>query len=322
MKRALITGIAGFAGSHLAEELAGTGWEVTGIEKAGVSQDNLAGVAGRVRVLECDILAPRKVERIIREVRPDAVFHLAAVTFVPGAEDAPQTAVDVNVKGSFNVLEGCRREAPAARVLLISSAEVYGKASPEAMPLGEERPPAPAGVYALTKLCAEEAAFYYARAYSLACIVLRPFNHIGPRQGPAFVTSAFARQIAEIEAGKRKPVLEVGNLEAARDFTDVRDVARAYRLAAERCTAGGVFNVCSGRAYVIREILQKMLSMADADIEVRQDPARLRRSDVPLTIGDRSRLSEATGWEPENDIDRTLRDILHYWRERAERTST
>lgn len=317
MKRALITGVAGFAGSYLAGELAVAGWKVAGVEKAGVSLKNLEDIAGRVRVVECDILQHRGLERIVREINPDVIFHLAAVTFVPSAENAPQIAFDVNVKGSLNVLDACRKEAPGARVVLVSSAEVYGKASPEDMPLTEERKTAPANLYALTKLLSEQMAFFHTRAYGLNIVILRPFNHIGPRQSPSFVTSAFAKQIVEIEAGNMEPVMEVGNLEAARDFTDVRDVVRAYRLVAERGVPAHVYNICSGRAHVIREVLESLLKMTDARIEVRRDPERLRKSEVPLRLGDHSRFSRVTGWEPEYDIDSTLKDILDYWRERV-----
>ena len=313
--RALITGVAGFAGSYLAGDLAAAGWEVAGVERAGASLKNLEDIAGRVRVVECDILRHRELERIVREINPDVIFHLAAVTFVPSAENAPQIAFDVNVKGSLNVLEACRKEAPVARVVLVSSAEVYGRVSPEDMPLTEERKTAPANIYALTKLLSEQMAIFYERAYGFNIVILRPFNHIGPRQSPSFVTSAFAKQIAEIEAGNMEPVMEVGNLEAARDFTDVRDVVRAYRLAAERGVPAHVYNICSGRSCVIRKILDGLLELSGAVIEVRQDPKRLRKSEVPVRLGDYSRFKEATGWTPEYDIDSTLQDILDYWRE-------
>lgn len=317
MKKALITGVAGFAGSHLAQHLVDNGWDVTGVDRQGVPLNNLAGIMEKFTLEECDILRSTEVRNILKRGKPDVVFHLAAVSFVPSAEDAPQAAFETNVRGSLNVFEECRKQVPGARVILISSAEIYGKVTPEDVPLKEDREPCPANIYALTKLCSENIARYYGRASSTTAVVLRPFNHIGPRQNPNFVTSSFAKQIAEIEAGKKPPVIEVGNLEAARDFTDVRDTVRGYRLAAEKCESGKPYNICSGKAYVIRDILEKLLEISGAEIDVRQDPSLLRKSEVPILRGDHTRFSNATGWTPRFDINTTLRDILDYWREQV-----
>ena len=317
MKRALITGIAGFAGSHLAKELIGDGWAVSGIERHGAVLSNLTDLIDRIRVEECDILSSKDVGYVIRKHKPDAVFHLAGTSFVPDAQNAPQMAFEINVKGSLNMLEETRENAPDAGLILISSAEVYGQTDNSRMPLGEDNNLRPANIYALTKVCAEETSFYYHRVEGLKCVVLRPFNHIGPGQRPNFVTSAFALQIARIEAGKQEPVMKVGNLEAARDFTDVRDMVRAYRLAAESCASAVPYNICSGKAYRIQEILDKMLALSDAEIEIREDPEKMRASEVPLFQGDHTRFTEATGWEPEFTIDETLKTILDYWREQV-----
>ncbi|MDD5555653.1 MAG: GDP-mannose 4,6-dehydratase [bacterium] len=311
--RAFITGIAGFAGAHLAEHLARSGWEVAGIERPGAPLDALAD-AGPVAVTACDILDADPLGRLLANASPDAVFHLAAVSFVPAAERAPRIALDVNVRGSQVVLEACGRVSPPPRVILVSTAEVYGKVPPEEMPLTEDRPPAPANLYAMTKRCAEEVGSYYRRVHALPVVILRPFNHIGPRQNPDFVTSSFARQIAEIEAGARPPVLEVGNIEAARDFTDVRDMVAAYRLAAERDVGGGPYNICTGTPRRIRDVLDRLLALSAVRIEVRPDPSRMRRSEIPLLSGDASRFRRATGWAPSRDLDATLRDILDAWR--------
>ena len=315
MKRALITGIAGFAGSYLAEELVREGWEVSGIERHGAVLSNLVNLIYRVRVEDCDILSAKDVGYVIRKHKPDAVFHLAGTSFVPDAQNAPQMAFEINVKGSLNILEETRENAPDAGLILISSAEVYGHADTTRMPLTEDNQLRPVNIYALTKVCAEETSFYYHRVGGVNCVVLRPFNHIGPGQRPSFVTSAFALQIARIEAGKQEPVLKVGNLEAVRDFTDVRDMARAYRLAAEYCEPAIPYNICSGKAYKIKEILDKLLTLSDVEIDIRQDPERMRVSEVPLFQGDHTRFSRATGWEPEFSIDETLKTILDYWRE-------
>jgi GDP-4-dehydro-6-deoxy-D-mannose reductase len=320
MTKALITGIAGFAGGHLAEHLLEDGWEVAGLDRGGASLASLEKVGVRISVEECDIVNAGGVARVLETLKPDVVFHLAATSFVPSAEEAPQTAFDINVKGSLNILEGCHRHIPRARIVLISSATVYGAVPPEKMPLTEDHPASPMNFYTLTKLCAEDLSRYYHRVHALPVVILRPFNHIGPRQSRSFVTSSFAFQIAEIEAGKRAPVLNVGNLDAARDFTDVRDMVRAYRLAAEKCGAGQVYNICSGRAHTIREILQRMLRLTRARIEISEDAQRLRKSDIPLLYGDYSRFMGATGWKPEHDIDATIGEILDYWRDEVHLT--
>ena len=316
MKRALITGIAGFAGSHLAGRLCARGWEVVGLERPGVPRDNLAGI-GVLRVEDADILDPGATAGAVASASPGVVFHLAAVSFVPAAEKAPRVALDVNAGGTLNVLEACRRHAPAARVVVVSSSEVYGKVPPGEMPIAELRGPAPANLYALSKLCAEEAARCYGRAHAVSAVIVRPFNHIGPRQRPAFVTSTFARQIAEIEAGRKKPVIDVGNLDAERDFTDVRDMVRAYALAAEKCAPGETYNICTGRPRRIAEVLGMLLALSSVRIEVRQDQARLRKSDTPVFYGDCAKFARATGWRPEHPIEETLREILDWWRGRV-----
>ena len=316
-KRALITGIAGFAGSHLARELIGQGWIVSGIERHGAVLSNLTDLIYRIRVEECDILSSKDVGYVIRKQRPDTIFHLAGTSFVPDAQNAPQMAFEINVKGSLNILEEARENAPDAGIILISSAEVYGDADRSRMPLIEDNLFRPLNIYALTKVCAEETASYYHRVKGVKCVVLRPFNHIGPGQRPSFVTSAFALQIARIEAGKQEPVLKVGNLQAARDFTDVRDMVRGYCLAAEYCSPAIPYNICSGKAYKIKEILDKLLDLSKVEIEIREDPERLRASEVPIFQGDHTRFTEATGWDTVFSIDETLKTILDYWRKRV-----
>jgi GDP-4-dehydro-6-deoxy-D-mannose reductase len=314
MTRALITGIGGFAGSHLAEHLFEKGWEVTGVERGGVPLTAIDDIAGRISVEECDIVNAGDVARTFKKLMPDTVFHLAATSFIPSAENAPQSAFDINARGSLNILEACRQHLPGSRIILISSASVYGIVAPGMMPLREEYPPTPMDFYALTKHCAEEVAHYYHRVNELPVTILRPFNHIGPRQGRNFVTSSFASQIVEIERGKQAPILNVGNLSAARDFTDVRDMVGAYGLAVEKCKPGRVYNICSGRAHTIREVLDKMLKLTTARIEIREDPKRFRKVDVPLLYGDCSRFTRETGWKPERTLEQTLEDILNYSR--------
>lgn len=317
MKKALITGIAGFAGGHLAWDLVEAGWEVVGVERHGAVFDHPVFLLERVRVEECDILAVRELGRVIKKFQPEAIFHLAGTTHIPMAESDPQLAFETNIKGSLNVFDAAVENSPGVRLVLISSAEVYGKALPEEVPLTEDHPLRPASIYGLTKLCAEETASYYSRVRGLDAVILRPFNHIGPGQRPRFVAAAFALQIARIEKGLQPPVLEVGNLDPARDFTDVRDMVRGYRLAVGSCRTGAAYNICSGRAYTIREILERLLKFSSCRIEVRPSEARLRKTDVPIFQGDSSRFSAVSGWRTEFDIDQTLQAILDYWRKRV-----
>ncbi len=317
MRKALITGIAGFAGGHLAWSLVEAGWEVIGIERHGAVFDHPIFLLNRVRVEECDILAVRELGRVIEKFRPDAIFHLAGTTHIPMAQSDPQLAFETNIKGSLNVFEAAADLAKRVRLILVSSAEVYGKARPEEMPLAEDHPLRPASIYGLTKLCAEQTAAYYFRNRGLDAVVLRPFNHIGPGQRPRFVTASFALQIARIERGVQPPVLEVGDLTPARDFTDVRDMVRGYCLAVDRCEPGGIYNICSGQAYPIREILDRLLALSKSKIEVRVAEERMRKTEVPIFQGDHTRFSEATGWRPEHGIEDTLRAILEYWRKRV-----
>ncbi len=316
MRKALITGIAGFAGGHLAGSLLESGWEVAGIERHGAVLDHPVFLRERVGVEECDILAVRELGRVIRRFQPEAIFHLAGTTHIPMAQSDPQLAFETNIKGSLNILDAAAEYAPGSRLVLVSSAEVYGKAKPEEMPLTEDHPLRPASIYGLTKLCAEETASYFSRVRGLDTVILRAFNHIGPGQRPRFVAASFALQIARIEKDLQPPVLEVGNLEPARDFTDVRDMVRGYRLAAEKCRPGVICNICSGRAYTIREILDRLLALSDREIEVRASAERMRGTDVPVFRGDHSRFTAATGWEPRHTIDQTLEAILDYWRAR------
>lgn len=317
MKKALITGIAGFAGGHLAWTLVRDGWEVAGVERHGAVLDHPVFLRERVRVEECDILAARELGRVIGKFQPEAIFHLAGTTHIPMAQSDPQLAFDTNIKGTLNLLDAAAEHAPRTRLILISSAEVYGKARPEEMPLNEDHPLRPSSIYGLTKLCAEQTALYYCRNRGLDTVILRPFNHIGPGQRPRFVCASFALQIARIEQGGRAPVLEVGNLDPARDFTDVRDMVRGYRLAAEKCPSGAVYNICSGRALQVREILERLLGLSDREIEVRTAAGRTRKTDVPIFQGDHTRFTEATGWRPEYGVEDTLKTILDYWRQRV-----
>jgi len=315
--KVLITGLDGFVGGYLAEALLERGQEVYGTLLDGRQPLEVPEeVCRRVHTFPMDIRDGGELDGLLEQVRPDRIFHLAAISFVPSADADPLPAFQTNVQGTLLLLEAVRRRCAGGRMIFISSGEVYGKAPPGYMPLTEDSPVRPANFYAATKQSGEAWCEFYREAHGLDVVVLRPFNHIGPRQSDRFVASSFARQVAAIEAGRSAPVLQVGNLEAYRDFTDVRDVVRAYLLAAEKAPGGQILQVCSGRRVRIREIVDFYLSRAKVEIEVTPDPQRMRPSDVPEFWGGYEKLQALTGWQPAIPLEQTLRDILDYWRSR------
>ncbi|HIE08635.1 MAG TPA: SDR family oxidoreductase [Armatimonadetes bacterium] len=315
--RALITGITGFVGSHLAEFLLEQGWEVFGTYRWRSPMTNIEHIRDRLKLVECDIRDAVSVKRVIAEVKPDRIYHLAAQSFVPTSFHAPADTLFTNVIGQVNILEAVREIKPDCRVHIAGSSEEYGLVYPDEVPIKETNPLRPLSPYGVSKVAQDLLGWQYHKAYGLYIVRTRAFNHTGPRRGEPFVCSNFAKQIAEIEAGKREPVIRVGNLEAKRDFTDVRDIVRAYWLALEKGEAGEVYNICSGRAWSIREVLSILLSLTEVEVKVEQDPSRMRPVDVPLLVGDYSKFKEATGWEPQIPFERTLLDLLNYWRERV-----
>lgn len=319
-RRAVITGAAGFAGSHLAECLLERGWEVFGTDRPGISRNNFESLGRAFKFHEFDVLDSRGVETLLDLARPDVVFHLAAVAYVPYADHYPSLVFDINAKAVLALADSLFRLAPSARLVLVSSSQVYGRVEAERMPLGEDCPVAPVNIYGLSKLCAEEIVRSWQRVGRLDGVIVRPFNHFGPRQRPEFVISDWARQIARIELGEVAPVLRVGNLEAARDFTGVRDMVKAYLRAAEKGKSGEVYNVCSGRAHPVGEILELLLGMSRVPIEVKEDTRRLRSGEIPLVVGDCSRFRRDTDWEPEQSLGEGLEKTLQYWRRRLARS--
>lgn len=310
--RVLVTGAGGFAGSHLVDALVASG-DGTEVYASDLHADHPEVDERGVRRLALDVTDARAVHDVLAEVVPDRVFHLAGFAHVGAAEAEPDAAMAVNFGGTRTLLDAARDAAPAARVLVVSSSEVYGKVAPEAVPVSEDAPLCPATTYALSKACAEMAA-RLAVARGLDVVVLRPFNHIGPRQSDDFVSAAFAHQVARIEAGLQDPVMRVGNLDAQRDISHVRDTIGAYLAAAEHGRRGEAYNVTSGRAVPIRELLDVLLSLTDVDVTVETDPARMRASDVPIFHGCGDKLAEHTGWRAELDLRAALTDVLDYWR--------
>ena len=303
----LVTGAAGFAGSHLIDLLSAkasnlVAWYRPGGE-APAARDGVAWQA--VDVVDADA-----VREAIASVKPNAVYHCAGAAHVGKSWENTTPTFEINVRGTHNLLEALRRSGLRSKVLIPSSAMVY-RSSDEAM--AEVHPLVPRSPYALSKL-AQEMTGLRARADGLHVTIARSFNHVGPRQDPFFAASGFARRIADIEAGRWEPELAVGNLDARRDIHDVRDTVRAYQLILERGADGEAYNVCSGRAISIGALLDKLLAHARLPIKVRVDPSRYRPNDVPLLLGDPTRITTELGWLPEIPLDRTIEDLLAYWR--------
>ncbi len=312
-KTALIIGGAGFVGAYLMRHLRDDlGWKVvvTKMPHEKIDED--------VEVRDLNILDPEAVNALLNAERPDYIFHLAAQSSVALSWKNPGLTVDVNVKGAVNVLEGLRQMENPARILLIGSGEEYGHILPGESPIAETNHVRPGNIYAATKTCQNMLGAIYAEAYNLDVMMVRAFNHIGPNQAPIFVVADFCKQVAEIEAGKKEAVLRVGNLSAKRDFTDVRDVVRAYGLLIQHGAAGETYNVGSGHAIAIEDVLKQILSLSDTGISVETDPAKLRPVDVPIIEADTRKLSAATGWKPEIPLKQTLQETLDYWREKTD----
>ncbi|MCA9751088.1 MAG: GDP-mannose 4,6-dehydratase [Gemmatimonadetes bacterium] len=311
--RVLIVGAAGFVGRHLVAECAGHGDDVTGtyLAEATAGAPDDAGLSW----LPLDLLDEGSIDRALETARPEGIVHVAGQANVSAAAADPIAAFRVNAEGTVRLLNSAQRHVPGARVLVVTSAEVYGAVPAEELPVTEDRPLAPRTPYGVGKAAADFAAEQAWVVRRQPVIRMRPFNHVGPGQRPGFVVPDFARQIAAIERGVRPAVLEVGNLSARRDFTDVRDIARGYRLALERGRPGAAYNLCSGRSWAIEEIVRELLGQARREIEVRRDPARMRPSEVPEFRGDSTRAHEEFGWEPRIDLARSLAEVLDEWRE-------
>ncbi len=302
----LLTGAAGFAGSHLLDLLARDGVRVVAWHRpAGTPPRNVAGVSWQA----IDLLDRAAVRLALASLRPAAVYHCAGAAHVGRSWDSTEPTFAINVRGTHHLIEGLRDAGINARVLIPSSAMVYAAAE---TPLREGHALLPTSPYALSKLAQEMVGGENPGGPD--AIIARAFNHFGPRQDPWFVASSFARRIADIEAGRWEAEMAVGNLDARRDLTDVRDTVRAYRLLADRGIPGRAYNVCSGRAISIRELLDMLLARARVSITIRKDPARYRPNDHPLLVGDPTRIREELGWTAEIPLEKTVDDLLAYWR--------
>ncbi len=317
----LITGITGFVGSHLARYCLGIpGTRVFGTvlsHHLGDELERIQDIAHQLTLIECNLVNRIAVSRALQRAKPDKVFHLAAQSFVPTSWQSPEDTIFNNVFGELNLFEVLRELELAPPVVLACSSEEYGLVYKDELPVKENNPLRPLSPYAVSKVAQEKLGFQYYHSYGTKAILTRFFNTEGPGRGQDFVTSNFAKQIAEIERGKRDPILSVGNLEVKRDFLDVRDAVKAYWLASEHCLPGEPYNVCLGTSRPISSVVEILLAKTTRkDIKVEQDAKRLRPSDVPELEGDSSKFRERTGWSPEISFEKTMEDLLNYWRER------
>ncbi len=320
--KVVITGITGFAGSHLTRYLAGIdGVEVAGLDLQGPT-DRFMNLfeEGCPTVHGCDLSDGELVGEILRLESPDAVIHLAARAQVAGAWQEAAAILETNVVGTQVLMQAVQENAPRANVLLISSSEVYGKVTPRELPLTESSALRPNNPYSVSKAAQEFVGLAYHEAFDMDVVIARPFNHIGPMQVGNYVVPSFAQQIAEIEAGVCEPVIRVGNLESRRDFTDVRDIVKAYYLLMTHGNAGETYNIASGKSYPISEVLGMLLDLANVTPDIENIPGLMRPSDTPVVEGDSSKLKSLGPWEAEIPLRQSLKDSLDYWREQVRTT--
>ncbi|HKW94501.1 MAG TPA: GDP-mannose 4,6-dehydratase [Methylomirabilota bacterium] len=314
--RLLITGITGFVGSHMAEYALSRGADVIGSARWRSRTENIDHLHGKIQLIECDLRDWASVRRLLVMSSPTHVIHLAAQSFVGSSWHTPAETLSNNTVCQVNLLEAIRDLGIAPRFLVIGTSEEYGLVYPEELPIKETNPLRPLSPYAVSKVTQDMMGYQYFRSYGLPIMRTRAFNHEGPRRGDVFATANFAKQIAEIEAGLRQPILRVGDLKPRRDYSDVRDIVRGYWLLLERGEPGEVYNLCSGRSWVIQEVLDFLLQQAARGITIEVDPARLRPSDVMILEGDPGKIQRSIGWQVEIPFHQTLSDLLAHWRQR------
>lgn len=316
MKKVLITGITGFAGSYLAEHLLSTKkYDISGTYLFEESLNNVGDIKDKLNLIKADLSSEKSVFKIVKDVSPSIIFNLAALTSPADSFKNPVITLTNNISLEVNLLEAVRKcNLLDTKILIISSADIYGLVKREDLPIDEETSLNPTSPYSVSKIAQDFLGLTYFLSYKLKIVRVRPFNHIGPRQSPHFVVSSFAKQIAEIEKGKGEPILHVGNLEAKRDFTSVKDMVRAYSAAVEKGENGGAYNIGSGISYKISDILSKLVSMSSSKIKIEKDESLFRPSDSLDLVCDASKFIKLTGWKPRYSIEATLKDTLDYWR--------
>jgi GDP-4-dehydro-6-deoxy-D-mannose reductase len=320
MKKILVTGISGFVGSFLTEYLlncpTGPAGEVFGTFLDEREFKNIRHIQNKIKLFKNDITSKDQISDLISKIKPDQVIHLAAIA---SAYDRDREKVfKINVRGTLNLLEGCKNLKNKVRILLASTGYIYGSNTKDSSGVinlfTEDDDVKPIGIYAESKLKMEQEAKKFLKYKNLEIIITRAFSHTGPRQAPLFVIPAFCQQIAEIEKGNKKEELAVGNTETVRDFSDVRDVIRAYRLILNKGKSGEIYNIASGKGYLIKDVLTRLLTLSKKKISIKRDIKRYRRAEIEISIGSFEKLNKLTGWRPEIDLNKTLEDTLNYWR--------
>jgi len=309
VKKILISGIEGFVGTYLAEYLHSRKYKVSGIYFA-------QPVKRFGKLYQCDIREYAAVLKIIRTIKPDAIIHLAAQSSVAQGEKTIKQTFAVNVQGTLNILEAVKELKIKARIIYISSCEVYGQSNKK---LTEQSQTNPVSFYAMSKLCAEQVCLYYQRAYNLDIVILRPFSHTGSGQAEHFIFPRIAKQIAQIEAGMTKPVLKLGNIKAKRDYSDVQDIVKAYELALRRCQSGEIYNITAQKPYSIKQGVEFLIKLSRQKIKVKIDKKLVRKNDIALLTGSARKFMRDTGWKPTIGFYKTLSNLLNYYRTKTER---
>lgn len=309
--RIFITGATGFAGSHLVESLLAQGHELFALTHPATSHQELPDHA-HMHTIPGDLLDPASLKTAVSQAQPDTIYHLAGQAYPARSWENPALTIAINTGGTANLLEAAVAFG-RPRVVIVTSAEIYGFVTEAQLPLTENTVPQPRHPYGVSKYAAGQLTAVYAQRYNLPVVEARPFNHIGPRQALGFVVPDFASQLAAIKLGQQPPVISVGNLDARRDFCDVRDVARAYQALAEKGIPGEAYLICSGQAVSIHYLLNALIEAADTTVEVIYDPERMRPSDTPILYGSHSKLSRDTGWQPQIHLRQSLHDAYHDW---------
>jgi GDP-4-dehydro-6-deoxy-D-mannose reductase len=317
--RALITGITGFAGGHLAQVLVEQGDEVFGVDLR--PAQGLSHLSPQIKTVTADLSGPTIVTQILSDIQPEAIYHLAGQPFVPTSWQDPWGTFESNIRSQLNILQAMVQQKSKARLLIVASNQVYGKVAPDQLPVNEETPFRPDNPYGVSKVAQDMLGLQYYLSHNIDVLRVRAFNHIGPRQSPVFVASSFAKQVAEIEAGLADPIMCVGNLEAQRDFTDVVDMMRAYALLVKYGDPGEAYNIGSGRAYSIQYLLDVLVGYSNVTITVEQNSNRMRPSDIPLMVADNSKFRVKTGWTPTYTFEQSLQRVLDYWRDEIKKVA-
>ncbi|OGF47741.1 MAG: GDP-mannose 4,6-dehydratase [Candidatus Firestonebacteria bacterium RIFOXYC2_FULL_39_67] len=315
-QRVLITGVSGFVGSHLVDFLLNKknieihGADILGGEKSA----NIESSINKIKFHACDLRQSTPVRKLVKEIKPDRILHLAGSAFVGDSWSSPQNTFEMNVFSELNIFNALVELRLNPWIQIACSSEEYGLAAKKELPISEKNELRPLSPYAVSKIAQDYLGYQYFKSYGLKVVRTRSFNHIGPRQNDKFVVSNFAKQIAMIEKGKQEPFINVGNLDSVRDFTDVRDIVKAYWLCTEKGIPGEVYNLCSGKGYKISEILRILLSFSKVKVKIKIDPKKMRLSDVPVWVGDNRKFVKQTGWKLEYSLKKTLSDTLDYWR--------